>query len=83
MGSHWELFETEEASQLDIGSGSINKMRKVKLVPIPEDIYPEVGKLTLFFSHVEWLIANVLLLGKMSPHLKRLALSFFPVTAKL
>ncbi|MFA6297151.1 MAG: hypothetical protein WC629_01175 [Candidatus Paceibacterota bacterium] len=42
-------------------------MRKIELFSIPEDIYGEVGKLTLVFSHVEWLIANTLLLGKMTP----------------
>lgn len=41
-------------------------MRKIELFSIPEDIYQEVGKLTLLFSHIEWLIANVLLLGKMT-----------------
>ncbi len=42
-------------------------MRKIELLSIPGDVYPEVGKLTLLFSHVEWLIANVILLCKMTP----------------
>ena len=42
-------------------------MRKIELLSIQEDIYQEVGKLTLLFSHIEWLIANVLLLTKMTP----------------
>lgn len=46
---------------------NVIEMRETKLLPIQEDIYQEVGKLTLLFSHTEWLIANVLLMGKMVP----------------
>jgi hypothetical protein len=42
-------------------------MRKIEPFSISEDVYQKIGKLTLFFSHTEWLIANVLLLGKMTP----------------
>lgn len=42
-------------------------MKKIELVQIPEDIYLEIGKLILLFSHVEWLIANIVLLCEIPP----------------
>jgi hypothetical protein len=42
------------------------KMRKIELFKISEGVYKQVGELTLLFSHIEWLIANVLLLSKIS-----------------
>jgi hypothetical protein len=41
-------------------------MRKIELFKISEGVYKQVGELALLFSHVEWLIANVLLLSKVS-----------------
>jgi hypothetical protein len=42
-------------------------MRLIKLFQIPDDTCEEVGKFLLLFSHVEWLIANVLLYNKITP----------------
>jgi len=35
-----------------------------KLFPIPDAIYSKLGQLVLLFSHVEWLIANAILIGQ-------------------